>query len=409
MKTGRAKIVCFASAKGGSGKTVTAASFASALAHLGKEILVVDADGATNGLTLFFLPQVVLAKASGVKQEGLFDSTDPDAMHIVELEEGFDLLPATYTMDHTEHFDRQMASTRLNLAIEQFVDDYDYILLDAEAGADERAVAALRVAQDVILVSEYDPVSVQGIERLKLLIGINMRQAPWVLFNKVLPELTEHLGEFLSIARYLRPIPWDAEVVRGFVNRRLPLELKGGSFHTLSVMLTLRSWLGREIDKEVADWMERVERKYREPSEEYLQLLRRRRDALMNSRTNTDFRVREVVTVSLGATSITFVGSAIAVLAGFISISLLELAFASFAVGAAAALIFLVWVIMFRMFSTLERRPAYLRAWREIRQEEEKYRSILRSDLATIMKNRAEIERLVKSLRSESDLPKPTV
>ena len=47
-----ARVICFASAKGGSGKTVITATIGSFLAALGKRVLLIDTDAATNGLTL---------------------------------------------------------------------------------------------------------------------------------------------------------------------------------------------------------------------------------------------------------------------------------------------------------------------------------------------------------------------
>jgi cellulose biosynthesis protein BcsQ len=51
-KTTPARIICLASAKGGSGKTVIASAFAQVLSGLNKKVLLIDTDGATNGLTL---------------------------------------------------------------------------------------------------------------------------------------------------------------------------------------------------------------------------------------------------------------------------------------------------------------------------------------------------------------------
>ena len=57
-----AKVICFASAKGGSGKTVISASLAKFLAAVGKKVLLVDMDAATNGLSLLYLDELVNAR-----------------------------------------------------------------------------------------------------------------------------------------------------------------------------------------------------------------------------------------------------------------------------------------------------------------------------------------------------------
>ena len=70
-----AKVLCFASAKGGSGKTVITATIGAFLSALGKRVLLVDADAATNGLTLLYIKEVLLrqGKTSDESPEGLFE------------------------------------------------------------------------------------------------------------------------------------------------------------------------------------------------------------------------------------------------------------------------------------------------------------------------------------------------
>ena len=52
------KVYCFASAKGGSGKTVLTANIASFLTEIGKKCLIIDADAATHGMTLLYIVEV---------------------------------------------------------------------------------------------------------------------------------------------------------------------------------------------------------------------------------------------------------------------------------------------------------------------------------------------------------------
>lgn len=97
----QAKIICMASAKGGSGKTSLIATFGSFLSKLNKKILLIDSDFATNGLTLLFLKEVRVkaelihstARAPAGLYEGLTKSSDCD---VVELSEHLHLIPATY-------------------------------------------------------------------------------------------------------------------------------------------------------------------------------------------------------------------------------------------------------------------------------------------------------------------------
>src|SRR5262249_30875612 len=101
--------------------------------------------------------------------------------------------------------------------------EYDVVFIDAQAGADDFAREAMdpAVSDTVVLVSEYDPVSAAGVERLKALFPVSLTfSRTWILLNKVLPEYADSFSDFLEIARYLSPIPWSAEVVRAYAAAR---------------------------------------------------------------------------------------------------------------------------------------------------------------------------------------------
>jgi len=70
-------VLCFASPKGGAGKTVITASVGLFLSALGKRILLIDADASTNGLTLLCIKEVLSRQgeksAEGRAPEGLFE------------------------------------------------------------------------------------------------------------------------------------------------------------------------------------------------------------------------------------------------------------------------------------------------------------------------------------------------
>lgn len=101
-----ANVICFASAKGGAGKTVVTATVGTFLAALGKRVLIIDTDAATNGLTLFYIKEVLSSHAKQAPDEqpsrGLFevDETTERFSH-VQLLPGLELLPATYQFINT--------------------------------------------------------------------------------------------------------------------------------------------------------------------------------------------------------------------------------------------------------------------------------------------------------------------
>ena len=100
----RSRVYCLASAKGGSGKTVLCAPFASFLAELGKKVLIIDMDSTTYGMTLLYLNEVNAHKEERTSENnmehpcGLFDaSTILLKRDAVQIQEGVSFLPATFS------------------------------------------------------------------------------------------------------------------------------------------------------------------------------------------------------------------------------------------------------------------------------------------------------------------------
>lgn len=260
----KATVICLASAKGGAGKTLITATLGSLLAQIGKRVLLIDTDAATNGLTLLYLQNVTARLSDHSMPLGLFEPDSPEPRppgpldrDIVELSDRLYLLPATYRFRDTEKTNVTDFADRLQLILAEARESFDIVFLDAQAGADEYARLALGSAMSdtVVIVSEYDPMSAAGVERLKALFTRDLGyQRTWILLNKLLPEFTKSFSEFLEIARYLSPIPWEADVVRAYARRSLGLDLTFGNQHTLAVMQTLKMLLP-ELRTDIEVWL----------------------------------------------------------------------------------------------------------------------------------------------------------
>lgn len=262
-----------ASPKGGSGKTVLTATFATFLHALGKKVLIIDTDASTNGLTLMYLKEVMLqsehAIAENRKPSGTYEVNDAYfTPELVRLPNGVHLIPATYSFINTEEISLNSFTESLKWILKFTNSEYDYIFLDAQAGSDNYAHVAMRkdISNEVVIVSEYDPLSAAGIERLKALFREDLTyNRTWVLLNKMLPDFVQSFSDFLEVAKYLSPIPWDAEVVKAYARRKLALDLEYGNEFTLAILQTIKVLLGDEIKNEIDDWVENKSAIIREP------------------------------------------------------------------------------------------------------------------------------------------------
>ena len=274
-------VVCLASPKGGSGKTMLTATFANFAAAMGQRVLMVDTDAATNGLTLLHLSEVVAYQDHHFDSQvfGLFDTDDgPHAATFVPIANGVDLCPATFGSVNPENTSLFDFLHNLKDVLQRARTDYDLVLLDAQAGADLFAQEAVRpgISDRVVIVSEYDPMSAAGVERMKLLMPEGLQfSRTWVLLNKILPEFARSFSEFLEVARYAPPIPWNADVVRAYARRSIALDLENGNEYTVAVMRTLRAVLREELSDALDSWANERPSLLRNPVEVTLAKLKR--------------------------------------------------------------------------------------------------------------------------------------
>jgi len=285
-----AKIICMASAKGGSGKTLLTATFGQFLATLGKKVLLIDADSSTNGLTLFYLKEIRLESELIISYDreplGLFElENSSQSKEIVKLKNGVHLFPASYSLNDTQNASIPTFMDALLIILKDFNDTYDFIFIDAQAGADHYAQFCMsrKVSNEVIIVSEYDPMSAAGVERLKGILREDLTyDRTWILLNKILPDFVQSFSDFMQVAKYLNPIPWDADVVKAYARRKLALNLTEGNNHTLAVMETLKTLLGENIEAEITTWIKEKGDKLRKPIEEQSSSTKLQLDSLIN-------------------------------------------------------------------------------------------------------------------------------
>ena len=317
-----AQVFCFASAKGGSGKTILTATFASFLTALGKKCLILDSDAATHGMTLLYIVEV--SAHVNENRLGVFDLYEVSdntsgrygdtfiEQNLTTVGNGVDLLPATYKFKTGYDPENTFEGEFLSSIIRGARDDYDFIFLDAQAGTDKCARWAMNstISDRVVIVSEYDPLSSAGIERLKQALGDDLGYArTWTLLNKMLPEFVDKFTEFLSVTKYLPPIPWNANVVRAYAKRSLPLDLEGGNEFTLAIMRVANVLFGEEIEEDVQAWSKGrayalkapLEEQYRDAEYELAQALEEKNHFEIRRRRRSILSVYAVVVVASGA------------------------------------------------------------------------------------------------------------
>jgi chromosome partitioning protein len=158
------RTVAVANQKGGVAKTTTVASLGTALAELGRKVLLVDLD-----------PQACLSFSLGLDPDALELSVHDvllgrvsAGMAVHSTAEGVDLLPATIDLAGCEAvlLTKTGREQTLRLALEDLGSVYDWILLDCPPSLGVLTLNALTAADEVLIPLQCEALSHRGVGQL---------------------------------------------------------------------------------------------------------------------------------------------------------------------------------------------------------------------------------------------------
>ena len=176
----RAKVIVVVSPKGGSGKTAVSSNLAVALAqrHPGRVVAVdLDVQFGDLGMALSLTAEHTLAQLARATQ---IDATTVK-LHLTPSQYGLFVLAGANDPIDAESISHAHVSTVLPLLAENF----DFVIVDTPAGLDERTLAALECATDLLLVSSLDVTSIRSLRKaLDALDNIGISAERQLLLNR---------------------------------------------------------------------------------------------------------------------------------------------------------------------------------------------------------------------------------
>lgn len=153
------KVIVIASGKGGTGKSTVSACLAAALLKYNNKVLLVDGDCGIRGLDIIL----------DVRDKIIFDCADAVSGNCKPEEAIYQSknLDNLYLMSAPFDIDNEVSPEVFRQLIDQVKTDFDYVIIDSPAGVGSGFETAAKAADRAIIVTNAEPTSVSGGEKVK--------------------------------------------------------------------------------------------------------------------------------------------------------------------------------------------------------------------------------------------------
>lgn len=167
-----ATVIAIGAGKGGTGKTTFSINLAVALAELGFETVLLDADASMSNLAPYMGIDVQSMKAT--LHEVLAGEAEPEKAVYRALDEHLRIVPSGLSIGGFLKMDRGLLAD----VIEHFSGGADFIVIDTPAGYNKEVALSLKASDDLLLVLNPDEGSlIDGlkVQEMARILGVNVR------------------------------------------------------------------------------------------------------------------------------------------------------------------------------------------------------------------------------------------
>lgn len=154
------RLIVITSGKGGVGKTTTAINLGAAINYFGKDVLVIDGNITTPNLGLHLGAPEVPVNLNHI----LIKKAEPFEA-VYEHESGIRIIPSSLSIKELKSIKSEK--------IKDFKNDFkkmaEYIIMDSAAGLGEEALSSIRVADEIIIVTNPEmPALTDALKTIKI-------------------------------------------------------------------------------------------------------------------------------------------------------------------------------------------------------------------------------------------------
>lgn len=247
------RIIVITSGKGGVGKTTTTANLGMALAKMGRQVALVDADFGLRNLDLLlglenrivYTAIEVLARECRLEQALVKDKRQPNLV----------LLPAAQNRTKEAVTPEQM-----QLLVSALAQKYQYILLDSPAGIENGFKNATAPAKEALIVTTPEIAAVRDADRVVGLLEAQGIKQISLIINRIRPAMVrandmmsvQDVQELLAIP-LIGVIPDDERVIVS-TNRGEPLVLSENNNQSLAAVAMEN--IARRLEGETVEFLD---------------------------------------------------------------------------------------------------------------------------------------------------------
>ena len=194
------RVLSVTSGKGGVGKTAVVANLAVLLARMDKRVLILDADLGLANI------DVVFGLAPNYNLNHFFTGEQGLESILVDGPEGIKILPAGSGVQRFTRLDAQQRM-RLLEALDSMNSDFDFVLIDTEAGISENVTYFNTAAQEILVVTTPEPTAITDAYALMKLLSNQYHEKHFNLIVNFIKDEDEALDVYRKLTmvanRYL--------------------------------------------------------------------------------------------------------------------------------------------------------------------------------------------------------------
>jgi flagellar biosynthesis protein FlhG len=223
------RVYSITSGKGGVGKTAVVANTAVTLAKMGKSVLILDADlGLAN-------VDVVFGLAPQYNLNHFFSGNHELEDIMVEGPYGIKILPAGSGIQNFTRLDGH-SKMRLLDGLDAMQHNFDYVLIDTEAGISENVTYFNTAAQEILVVTTPEPTAITDAYALMKLLSTQYHEKHFnLIVNQIANDeealdvyrkLTMVSNRYLDISiDYFGSIPTDRKMIDSIRKQKVFVDL----------------------------------------------------------------------------------------------------------------------------------------------------------------------------------------